>query len=288
MIEAIPGIQQDTPPERWQEHRFGLSPARWEQLAGMGVWVTGGGTGFGRAMAIAAALAGARVFVTGRRRNILEETLAEAIALGANPSLGHVVPADLCDEPSVRSASNGIARYCAEAGTPFRAVVHCAALPQPPVGPAPLANLDLPRWDTLMRTNVTAPWLITRSAVPLMLAQGAARVVLFSSEAGWASTPTVGAYNVSKAALNSLGASLAAEFAASHPGTDLQLNVLIPGEARSEMNQGSTNSPYTAACMTLLLLSQPSGGPNGFFFHRDGRYVPFAYTPRWHSLLHQS
>ena len=60
---------------------------------------------------------------------------------------------------------------------------------------------------------------------------------------------------------------------------NISINMLVPGEAHTEMNQGSTDSPYSLACMALTLLSHPSGGPNGCFFHRDGRHLAFAYTP---------
>lgn len=284
-ISGTPGILQNTPPEIWSDHHFGLPPDRRQALAGHGFWVIGAGTGFGQATAVALALTGARVFLTGRRRERLEETAARAAACGADPALCRVVVADACDEAAVRRAAEEIAAVCAAERTPFRGLVHCAAAPPPPAGPGPLRDLDPARWDALMRVNLTAPWLTTRTATPLMTAQGGARVVLFTSEAGWASTPTVGPYNVSKAALNSLGASLAAEFAALQPDDDIQINVLIPGEARSEMNQGSTESPFTAACMTLLLLSHPPGGPNGRFFHRDGRHFAFAYAFPWHRSL---
>ena len=134
------------------------------------------------------------------------------------------------------------------------------------------------QWNRVIGTNVTGSWIICRAAVPDMLAAGSCRVVLLTSEAGWAFTPGVGAYNVSKSALNNLGASLAAECAARYPAADVQINVLIPGEARTEMNQGSTISPYTVVPMTLALLSHPPGGPNGRFFHRDGRHFAFAYA----------
>ena len=101
-------------------------------------------------------------------------------------------------------------------------------------------------------------------------------MLFISSGAGWAFTPGVGPYNVSKAALNNLGASMAAECAAKHPGLDIQMNVLVPGEARTEMNQGSNESPYSIVCMALLLLSHPAGGPNGRFFHWDGGYCSFC------------
>jgi NAD(P)-dependent dehydrogenase (short-subunit alcohol dehydrogenase family) len=110
-------------------------------------------------------------------------------------------------------------------------------------------------------------------------------VVFLTSEAGWAATPGVGPYNVSKAAVNALSASFAAECAQRYQECDIQINALIPGEARSEMNQGSSISPYTVVPMTLALLSHPPAGPNGRFFHRDGRHFSFAYSGAYESAL---
>ena len=56
----------------------------------------------------------------------------------------------------------------------------------------------------------------------------------------------------------------------------LQVNVLVPGEARTEMNQESVISPYAVVSMALALLSHPPHGPNGHCFHRDGRHLAFA------------
>jgi NAD(P)-dependent dehydrogenase (short-subunit alcohol dehydrogenase family) len=102
-----------------------------------------------------------------------------------------------------------------------------------------------------------------------------------SGRGGWAFTPGFGHYNATKAALNSLAGSLAAEAAARYPAADVQINVLNPGEARTEMNGGSTTSPYAAVSMTLILLSHPPSGPNGCFFARDGRHLGFAYAKPW-------
>ena len=68
-------------------------------------------------------------------------------------------------------------------------------------------------------------------------------------------------------------------------GKDIQINVLVPGEARTEMNQGSTESPYAVVSMVLVLLSHPPGGPNGHFFNRDGRHLAFAYTQEYSQPL---
>lgn len=138
----------------------------------------------------------------------------------------------------------------------------------------------------MVETNVTGPWLATRAALPLLAASRSARVLFTSSEAGWVFTPGFGPYNVTQAALNNLGASFAAECAARYPDRDFQVNVLVPAEARTEMNPGSSESPYAIVSMALALLSHPPGGPNGCFFHRDGRHLSFAYTkPYSRSLL---
>ena len=56
-------------------------------------------------------------------------------------------------------------------------------------------------------------------------------------------------------------------------------------EPRTEMNQGSAESPFTAVPMMLLLLSQPEGGPNGYFFHRDGRHLACGHGGAYHESL---
>jgi NAD(P)-dependent dehydrogenase (short-subunit alcohol dehydrogenase family) len=121
--------------------------------------------------------------------------------------------------------------------------------------------------------------------MPYMLKGSEGRVLFVTSEAGWASTPGFGPYNVSKAALNALAASVAAEYAERFPEADIQVNTLVPGEAKTEMNRRSRESPYAVVSMTLLLLSHPKGGPNGRFFHRDGRHLSFAYTTPYERKL---
>lgn len=280
MVFATPGVRQEAEPAAWREHRFGLAVVRWDSLAGKRFWVVGAGTGFGQAISVALLLAGATVFVSGRRADKLAETRQVAIAFGAPVERCTLVPCDATDEAQIAAA----VRDC-KVGDGLDGLVVSAALSNPPSEGWPFQALSSARWDGLMRLNVTAPWLLTRAAMPAMLAGGGARVVLLSSEAGWAWTPSVGPYNVSKAALNNLGMSLAGEYAASHPDSDVQINVLVPGEARTEMNRGSTDSPFTAVAMTLLLLSHPGGGPNGFFFHRDGRHLAFGHRGPYHAPL---
>ena len=276
-MTATQGLLEYGDPHDWPSHRFGLPASRWDALSGRVVWVTGAATGFGAAVSTMLAAAGARPILSGRRGAKLDEARDGMRALGVDPGGVTVLPCDARDEAQLRAA---VQRIETETGE-LHGLVVCAALPQARTSPWPLADLPRESWQAMLDTNVTAPWLAARSAFPLMLRSGGARIVFLTSEAGWASTPGFGPYNVSKAALNTLGVSLAAEAAAHQPAADIQINVLNPGEARSEMNQGSTVSPFAAVAMTLALLSHPAGGPNGCFFARDGRHLEFAYARAW-------
>jgi len=277
-------VRQATPisgelcdPRSWARHQFGLSLEMRRRLTQRAFWVTGGGTGFGRAVAVSLALVGARVVLTGRRRARLEETVQEAAQIADVHNSFSLLPLDL------RSAD------VVEAGTDeLRAVgisglVHCAAVPQPRDSAAPLLLTDSLR--DLLAANLEAAWRAGRAAIAASAPAGVVRCVFFSSEAAWHFTSGFGPYNVSKAALNSLAGSLAEETAALHPTCDVQINVLNPGEARSEMNRASERSPYAAVPMTLALLAQAPGGPNGRFFHADGRHLEFASARPWPGAL---
>ncbi len=74
-----------------------------EDIAGQVAWITGAGSGIGRAMAVAFARAGCRVALTGRRRDMLDETAA--LMAGADPA---VVPADVSDAAAVAAAHQAV------------------------------------------------------------------------------------------------------------------------------------------------------------------------------------
>jgi NAD(P)-dependent dehydrogenase (short-subunit alcohol dehydrogenase family) len=274
-------VLQNLDPRLWPSHRFGLPLERWQRLRGRSYWITGSGTGFGQALAVALACAGARVFLTGRRPNKLTATIAEARRLGGADVSCRAVPADITDAQQVSQAFAIIAQEC-EA---LDGLVNNAAWPQRRSYPWPLQQESANAWQQLLEINVTAPWRVTAAALPHLVKGGALRVLFVSSEAGWAFTAGVGQYNVTKAALNNLAASFGHECAARYPGLDVQINGVVPGEARTEMNQGSERSPYAAVCMMLLLLSHPPGGPNARFFHADGRHLAFAYAPPFERSL---
>jgi NAD(P)-dependent dehydrogenase (short-subunit alcohol dehydrogenase family) len=268
---ATPGIRQDLDPTEWRTHLFGLAPARWARLSGLRLAISGAGSGFGRCFSAALALAGARPILIGRRPDALAGTRDAAAKLGADPAAMAIRPADLRDGAAVAAS-------LADFDTVDGAIAN-AAVPQNFGGGAPLADAEEADWTRLLDVNVTGQWRLLRAA--WRRSAGSFRAFAVTSEAGWADTPGMGPYNVSKAALNTLAASFAAECARAAPAADVQINALIPGEARTEMNRGSPDSPWMAVPMALALLSHPPGGPNGRFFHRDGRHFAFAYAVPW-------
>ncbi len=270
---ATQGVLQKADPREWKAHRFGLPMERWALLKGRGFWVTGAGTGYGRCVSVGLAAAGATVFLTGRRRDKLFDTIREIESLSIPSADCHVMEADITGEKDVKEACRRVNGLCSS----LTGLVNNAALP-PGRSRFPLLDEGLESWERLMRTNLTAQWLLTREALPGMASGGEVKVLFMTSEAGWASTAGFGQYNVSKAALNSLCFSMAEECAKKYPASDVQINSLVAGEARTEMNRASRESPYSIVSMALILLSHPAGGPNGRFFHRDGRHLSFAYS----------
>lgn len=273
----IPGYRKQVEANNWCNHHFGLSADRWSKLSGKGFWITGAGTGYGRCIALALAAAGATIFLTGRRSVKLQETIKEGMSRGIDMSKCIPMVADITSEEQIQSVVSRIS----ENNAPLFGLINNAALPQGGQYNAPLMSADLSEWQSLIATNITGQWLVTKYALPLIANEKCGRVVFMSSEAGWAFTPGFGIYNVTKAALNNLAASFAAECESAFTEMDLQINVIVAGEARTEMNQGSSISPFTIVPMILALLSHPAHGPNGFFFHMDGRYLEFAYSKQY-------
>ncbi len=263
--------------EEWPKHRFGISVEKWKSLANKGFWITGAGTGYGKAITLSLAAAGSTVFMSGRRKSKLLDVIERGRALGIDVSKCIPLAADITSEKQIQQVIDEIATH----PVALYGLVNNAALPQSGGSVTPLMDSTLEAWQAIMTTNITAQWLVTKNALPEMTKAGCGRIVFMSSEAGWAFTPGFGLYNISKAALNNLATSFATEFERAHPGMDIQINTLVPGEAYTEMNQCSSISPFSIVPMTLALLSYPEKGPNGCFFHKDGRSLSFAYAEQF-------
>jgi NAD(P)-dependent dehydrogenase (short-subunit alcohol dehydrogenase family) len=183
--------------------------------------VTGASRGIGRATALALARAGAHVVAVARTVGGLEE-LDDAIrAVGGSATL---VPLDLKDTP-------GIVRLAPALGGRYQrldVLIGNAGI----LGPlSPLGHVEPKAWDEMLAVNVTANWQLIRALDPLLRRSTAARVVFVSS--GIATRPRAywGPYAVSKAALEALARTYAAETVS----TPVRVNLFNPGPTRTRM-----------------------------------------------------
>ncbi|MGF1470014.1 MAG: SDR family NAD(P)-dependent oxidoreductase [Sandaracinaceae bacterium] len=192
-----------------------------ERYAGSRAWITGGGSGIGRALALELARQGARVAVSGRRADRLEQTAGEVSALGAE---GLALACDVTEEAEVARSADA----AADALGGLDLVVANAGFA---VG-GPVETLDAAAWRRQLDVNVVGAALTARHALPHLRASRG-RLGLVGSVAAFVGMPGAAAYCASKAALRALGQSLSAELA----GTGVSCTTVHPGYVESEIGQ---------------------------------------------------
>ena len=186
--------------------------------------VTGASEGLGRALTHGLAARGWRVVVDARGAEALE---AAAAQIAEETGWPHVdaVPGDVTD-PSHR------AELAARVGHgPLDLLVHNAST-LGPTGLHPLAETPTAELRRVLETNVVAPVALTNLLLPaLVRARGT--ILAISSDAGVEHYETWGAYGASKAALDHVTGTFAAE----HP--ELALYAVDPGDMRTAMHQAA-------------------------------------------------
>jgi NADP-dependent 3-hydroxy acid dehydrogenase YdfG len=172
------------------------------QPDGRTVWVTGAGSGVGRAVAVSAAAAGARVVLTGRRPEALAETAALVRTAGG-------VALELpCDTTQAEALEQSYALLRSQWGPPTDLVLS-AGLNAPH---RYWRDQSMAAFRAIVDTNLTAAAAAVHLALPDLRAAGGGVVVFLSSISGWQFSPDAGvAYSASKTAVQSLAAHLNAQ-----------------------------------------------------------------------------
>jgi 3-oxoacyl-[acyl-carrier protein] reductase len=204
------------------------------------VLVTGGGRGLGRAMALALVEAGARVAVTGAREGgELRDTVAEAERIGgAGRALA--IQADVTSEVDCARA----VRETLDAFGALHVLVNNAGRGMRLVSetfttePVPFWETPPDLWRQILDINVNGVFLMTRAAMPALLAQGFGKIVNISTSDQTMVRRGYSPYGPSKAALEAMSRAWAADLA----GTGVTVNVLLPGGAsNTELLPGGAN-----------------------------------------------
>ncbi|MCA9523352.1 MAG: SDR family NAD(P)-dependent oxidoreductase [Myxococcales bacterium] len=191
------------------------------------VWITGGGSGIGRALALELAEQGADVAVSGRRQLRLDEVAREIEGRGAR---GLGVECDVTSEESLAAAVKLVVDSWGRLDVTIANAGFSVA--------GAIESLSAEDWRRQFDTNVVGSAQTARFALP-ELRKTKGRMVFVASVASMICTPKLGAYNASKYALRAVGQTLAMEL----HGSGVSCTTIHPGMVESEItsvnNEGS-------------------------------------------------
>ncbi|MEQ1771743.1 MAG: SDR family NAD(P)-dependent oxidoreductase, partial [Devosia sp.] len=190
-------------------------------LSGKIILVTGASRGIGYFTAIEAGRRGGHVVAVARTVGGLEELDDAVRAVGGETTL---VPHDLRDGDGI----DRLGRVIFERWGRLDALIANAGV----LGTiTPVAHLDVKDFDQTFAVNIAANYRLIRSLDPLLRQSPAGRAVFVSASSSHSARPFWGAYAASKAALEALVKSYAAEIAS----TTVRANIFWPGAVRTGM-----------------------------------------------------
>ncbi|MGJ3240346.1 MAG: SDR family NAD(P)-dependent oxidoreductase [Anaerolineae bacterium] len=190
-------------------------------LAGQTALVTGGNRGIGREVARALALSGAKVAVTGRNIEKLDETVELIRNAGGECAAFEM---DVTDNKSILRAVTAVKDRYGE----IDILVNNAGIG---AGGQPPWEMDIDDWWYVQEVNVKGVFMVSHAVMPDMIARQKGCVINMGSYAGTYPNPYVSAYAVSKAALVRLTDSTA--IAAKEYG--VSVFVVSPGLVKTDM-----------------------------------------------------
>lgn len=233
-------------------------------LEGQVAIVTGASRGLGYEMARALAESGARVWITARGKDQLDDAARKLAAAGHDVA---VKAFDLADRQACVSAVNDIA--AAEGRLDI--LVNNAGIN----AWEPLAQATTATWDRVMGTNVHAPYLLCREAARHMVARGYGRIVNVGSALAVVGRENVTAYVASKHGLAGMTRAMAAELGPK----GVTVNMMAPGYFLTEINTGILARPgYEKGVSSRIPLGrwgdpEEAGGAVAFLASRAASYV---------------
>ena len=180
-------------------------------LDGQVAIVTGGGTGLGLGITRCLVQAGARVVITGRREELLQDAAKE---------LGSAVVPMSVDVTDTKALPAFVERVIREVG-PVSILVNNAGIHVK----KPALEMTDEDFDSVLTTHLTGAFALSRAVAPGMIAQGKGSIVFISSMTGYMGMPLVAGYSTAKTGVIGLVRTLSAEWAPK----GVRINALAPG-----------------------------------------------------------
>ena len=254
-----------------------------ERFRGKVVWITGGGSGIGRSLALAFAREGAKVAVSGRREDRLASVADEIEQLGGEAL---AVPCNVTDEGSIEEA---VARVIEAFGQLDVAVANAGfALA------GKVEKLSAADWRRQLDVNVVGLAITARHAIPHLKDTGG-RLALVGSVSSMLVAPGLAAYSASKYAVRAIGQSLAVEL----HGSGVSCTTIFPGFVESEIDQVTNDGVFdptredrrpkklmwTSERAAKVMLDAIATRKREFTFTGHGKLAAFV-GKHWPGLMH--
>jgi NAD(P)-dependent dehydrogenase (short-subunit alcohol dehydrogenase family) len=189
-------------------------------LKGKVALITGGGTGIGTAITERFVADGAKVCITGRRKEMLEK-VAKSLPSGTVV----ICPGDVSKEADVKRMVDTTVKF----GGKINVLVNNAAINYP----APITELDPEKWQAVIGVNLTGPFLLMKAVIPLMIKEGGGSIINIASLGGLRCLPSYPAYCSSKAGLIMLTQQAALDYGRKN----IRCNAVCPGGVITDMTK---------------------------------------------------
>jgi len=201
-------------------------------LKGKVALITGGGTGIGAAIAKRFVADGARVCITGRRKQMLENVV---LSLPSGSAIS--VAGDVTDLEDAKK----MVRQTMDFGGKLDILVNNAGIDTA----GTIVEIDPKTWKEVIDINLTGSFFMMKSAIPHFLKNGGGSIINIASLAGIRCLPAMPAYCASKAGLIMLTQQAALDYGP----FNIRSNVICPGAIRTEMLEHSM-TPLAEALKT--------------------------------------
>jgi NAD(P)-dependent dehydrogenase (short-subunit alcohol dehydrogenase family) len=196
------------------------------RLAGRVAFITGGGTGIGRAIALAFAREGASVCVAGRRLEKLREVIVEVQKGGG---VGLAMECDVTQTREVERAVKGTVERFGR----LNVLVNNAGT----LHVSTVEGISEEEWDRMMTVNVKGPFLVSRAVLPEFRKCGGGAIVNIGSVLGLFAVKDRAAYSASKGAVTMLTKSMALD----HAHEKIRVNCICPSVVETDLVKGVFN-----------------------------------------------
>ena len=230
------------------------------ELEGKVILVTGANRGFGLAITMDLAKAGATVIMLGRDLGSLEYAYDEVVDAGYKEPI--LYPLDL--EGATPENYQELQDNILDKFKKLDGLIHNAAILGTQM---PIDQYDIKLWYSTLQINLSAPFMLTQFLIPALMESDDARILFLSSTVGRKAKAYWGAYSVSKFGIEGFAKTLSEEL----EKTQITVNTINPGKIRTEMRRtaypaedaSSVPRPEEKSSVIVYLLSNEGSKING-------------------------